>query len=50
MDREADSYEVYAQLLENNGEPAWQVLGRAWRRVLEREVGWRGAMQFSKNL
>ena len=36
--------------LKRNGEPGWQVLGRAWRRVLELEVGWRGAMQFSRNL
>jgi hypothetical protein len=29
--------------LKRNGEPGWQVLGRAWRRVLELEAGWLAA-------
>jgi hypothetical protein len=28
MEREADSYEMYAKLLDDNGEPEWQVLER----------------------
>ena len=36
--------------LKNNGEPGWQVLGRAWQRILSLEEGWRAAVQFSRNL
>lgn len=30
--------------LKSNGEPGWQVLGRAWTRVLEYEAGWLAAV------
>jgi len=33
--------------IKNNGEPGWQVLGRALKRLLELEQGWRAAMQDS---
>lgn len=29
--------------LKSNGEPGWQILGRAWARVLELEAGWLAA-------
>lgn len=31
--------------ISNNGEPGWQVLGRALKRLLELETGWRAAME-----
>jgi len=36
--------------IKNNGEPGWQVLGRAWQRVLQLEHGWRAATEHSAKL
>lgn len=36
--------------LKNNGEPGWQVLARAWQRILTLEEGWRASAQFSRIL
>lgn len=37
--------------LKSNGEPGWQVLGRAWSRLLELEAGWRAAREtFQKSV
>lgn len=36
--------------IKNNGEPGWQVLGRAWQKILQLEQGWRAAMETSTNL
>jgi hypothetical protein len=36
--------------IQNNGEPGWQVLGRAWQHLLQLEAGWRAATLHSSNL
>lgn len=36
--------------IKNNGDPGWQVLGRALKRLLELEQGWRAAVQHSTQL
>jgi hypothetical protein len=36
--------------IKNNGEPGWQVLGRAWQKILQLEHGWRAAMEHSTKL
>lgn len=36
--------------IKNNGEPGWQVLGRAWQQILQLEHGWRAAMEHSAKL
>lgn len=36
--------------IKNNGEPGWQVLGRAFKRLLELEQGWRAAVESSSQL
>lgn len=36
--------------IKNNGEPGWQVLGRAWQQILQLEHGWRAAVQYSGKL
>jgi Transposase DNA-binding/Transposase DDE domain len=36
--------------IKNNGEPGWQVLGRAWQRLLELELGWRAGLENSRQL
>ena len=36
--------------IKNNGEPGWQVLGRAWQQILQLEHGWRAALLDSRQL
>jgi hypothetical protein len=36
--------------IKNNGDPGWQVLGRAFKRLVELEQGWRAALQSSTQL
>lgn len=36
--------------IKNNGEPGWQVLGRAWQQILQLEHGWRAALEDSTKL
>lgn len=36
--------------IKNNGEPGWQVLGRAWHQILQLEQGWRAATEHSAKL
>ena len=36
--------------IKNNGEPGWQVLGRALKSLLELERGWRAALESSNQL
>jgi len=36
--------------IKNNGKPGWQVLGRAWQKILQLEHGWRAAMEHSAKL
>ena len=36
--------------IKNNGDPGWQVLGRAWQQILQLEHGWRAALEHSAKL